>query len=133
MSKNLYQAALHQIKGKALESLAVIEVLLNNPAAVSDHTDYVGEIIKHAELLAQYEGAMVTLNQYFGPPPAAPAQPPPQPLPPPVPPREPPPESSESLTITEERSPTMRRAAKKRKMMEGSAKRTRARKKNEEE
>lgn len=129
MSKNLYQAALHQIKGSALESLAVIEILLNNPAAVSDHTDYVGEIIKHAELLAQYEGAMLTLNQYFGPP----SEVPPQPLPPPAPPREPPPASLEPLVVTEERSPTMRRAAKKRKMMEASAKRDKARKKNEEE
>ena len=132
MSKNLYQAALHQIKGKALESLAVIEVLLDNPAAVSEHTDYVGEIIKHAELLAQYEGAMLTLNQYFGPPTASPQQSPPPP-PPSAPPPEPSPESSKALVVTEERSPTMRRAAKKRKMMEGNTKRNRAKKKNEEE
>jgi hypothetical protein len=80
MNIKLYTAARAALQAKAVESLALIDVLLNNPTMVPDHSSLVDEITKHARLLAEYEGAMITLEQYFGkkpaPKPKAPAAPP---------------------------------------------------------
>ena len=121
MNIKLYTAARATLQAKAVESLALIDVLLTNPTMVPDHTSLVDEITKHARLLAEYEGAMLTLEQYFGKKPA-----PPQPAPPP-----PPPPSEEASPVTEEqlmersesyrnsphgkkrRAPTKKRSAKK--------------------
>lgn len=73
--KNL-EAALLQLQGKALEHYGAIEILINNPAGISDHTDYVGEIIKHAKALSECEEAYGTLQNHFvpKPQPASPVQ-----------------------------------------------------------
>jgi len=67
MSKNLYEAAILQLRGKALEAYATLELLLTNPSAVPDHTEWVEEIAKHGKALAENENVMITLQQYFGP------------------------------------------------------------------
>ena len=106
MSKNLYQAAILHARAKALESLAVIEILLNNPSSVPDHTDYMSEIMKHAESLARNEAIMITLNQYFGPKP--------EPLSAPSPPQPAPsasaPSSEPPIKVTEDMSPTYKKS-----------------------
>ena len=66
--KNL-EAALLQLQGKALEHYGAIEILINNPTGISEHTDYVGEIIKHAKGLSECEEAYGTLNTHFVPKP----------------------------------------------------------------
>ena len=66
MSKNLYEATILQLKGKALEAYAALELLLKNPTAIPEHSDWVGEIIKHTATLAENESAMIKLQQYFG-------------------------------------------------------------------
>jgi hypothetical protein len=80
MNIKLYAAARVALHAKAVESLALIDVLLENPTMVPDHTSLVDEIARHACRLAEYEGAMITLEQYFAKKPApqpqaAPTQP----------------------------------------------------------
>lgn len=67
MNVKLYNAAITQLRGKAMESLALIDMLLNNPTMVPDHSSLVGEIVTHSQTLSEYEGAMLTLQQYFAP------------------------------------------------------------------
>ena len=73
MNIKLFNAATTQIRGKALESLALIDLLLNDPTMVPEHSNLVDEIVTHSRKLAEYEGALLTLQQYFAP------RPPPQP------------------------------------------------------
>jgi len=65
MNIKLYNAAITQLRGKAMESLAVIDVLLNNPTMVPDHSTLVEEIIKHTRILSENEDAMIALQKYF--------------------------------------------------------------------
>jgi 3-methyladenine DNA glycosylase Tag len=106
--KNL-EAALLQLQGKALEHYGAIEILINNPTAISEHTDYVGEIIRHAKALSECEEAYGSLQKHFVPK----VQPPSpvqineqQPAT-----REVPPEGS--ITIDDKNSATMKRALKR--------------------
>ena len=100
MNIKLYTAARAALQAKAVESLALIDVLLNNPTMVPDHSSLVDEITKHARLLAEYEGAMITLEQYFGkkPVPKPKAPPPPPPPAPATPPEEVPSITEEQLS-----------------------------------
>lgn len=105
--KNL-EAALLQLQGKALEHYGAIEIIINNPAGISEHTNYVGEIIKHAKALSECEEAYGTLQNHFVPKPQpqspvqidqeSPAT------------REP---AEGSITIDEKNSSTMKRALKR--------------------
>ena len=67
MNIKLYNAAITQLRGKAMESLAVIDVLFDNPTMVPDHSTLVEEIIKHTRILSEYEGAVIALQKYFTP------------------------------------------------------------------
>ena len=100
--KNL-EAALLQLKGKATEHFGAIEILINNPTGISDHTEYVAEIIRHAKGLSECEEAYGSLQTHFVLQAAPPANPPE--------PRAPP--SSEPVVVTAENSPTMKRALKR--------------------
>jgi len=104
MSKNLYDATIMQLRGRALEAYATLDMLFSNPTAIPDHTEWSAEIVKHAEILAKNENAMITLQQYFGPR-YAPAAPPPVAAAPPAP--------AASAVVTPETSPTLARSAKK--------------------
>ena len=106
--KNL-EAALLQLQGKALEHYGAIEILINNPTAISEHTDYVGEIIRHAKALSECEEAYGSLRNHF-----VPKEQPPSPVhineqQPAT--REAPPEGS--ITIDDKNSATMKRALKR--------------------
>ena len=103
--KNL-EAALLQLQGKALEHYGAIEILINNPTAISEHTDYVSEIIRHAKALSECEEAYGTLQNHFVPKPApqkpvqiSEEQPATRPAP-----------SDDALLVDENNSPTMKRA-----------------------
>ena len=69
--KNL-EAALLQLQGKALEHYGAIEILINTPVGISEHTDYVSEIIRHAKGVSECEEAYGTLQNHFVPKPQAP-------------------------------------------------------------
>ncbi len=99
--KNL-EAALLQLQGKALEHYGAIEILINNPAGISEHTNYVAEIIEHAKALSECESAYSTLRTHFVPQPAAA----------PATHTEPRPTQEGGVVVTPENSPTMKRAQK---------------------
>ncbi len=62
--KNL-EAALMQLSAKATEHYAAIELIINNPVAISEHTDHVGEIIRRAKHMAECEEAYASLHKHF--------------------------------------------------------------------
>ena len=103
--KNL-EAALLQLQGKALEHYGAIEILINSPAGISEHTDYVSEIIKHAKALSECEEAYGTLKTHFVPKPPQAVAPPVSTPPVPQPERI----DGEESVVTSKNSPTMRRA-----------------------
>jgi len=104
--KNL-EAALLQLKGKATEHFGAIEILINNPTGISNHTDYVAEIIRHAKGLSTCEEAYGSLQTHFVPKAAPPEAPPAAPsVPRPA-------HSTASTVVTAETSPTMSRALKR--------------------
>jgi hypothetical protein len=102
MNVRLYNAAIMQLRAKAMESMALVDMYLTNPTMVPDHSSLVDEIVKHTRIMAEYEGAMLTLQQYFSPAP----QKAPAPAPPPT--------EVSATPITEEelrkRSPTFRKS-----------------------
>ena len=59
-SKELLEAAILQLRAKALESYAIIKDTLHSTAGEGD----LATISQQALLLAQYEGGMVSLQQY---------------------------------------------------------------------
>ena len=103
MNMKFYNAALLQLRGKALESLGVVEDLLNNRSSIASD-EAVSEIITHTLDLVRYEGAMLTLQQYFEPKPA------PHPGPPP----------SEAVRVTPEMSPTYKKSLEVQKRKEAA-------------
>lgn len=118
-SKEVSMAASLMLKAKAMESYAMIKDLLLAPTE-EGHSE---KIASAAMQLVQYEGAALTLQQYFGDgvpegeaadPHSATAQDS---------------EADEPLVVTEERSPTYRRALEKEKIKKTAKKRS---KKNEE-
>ena len=59
-SQELLHAAVLQLRAKALESYAIVKDILHSPAEEGD----VNTIATHALKVAQYEGAMLTLQGY---------------------------------------------------------------------
>lgn len=116
MNMKIYNAVLTQLKGKSMEHLANIDLYLNDPTMVPDHSTIVQEVIKSAKEMSECEGAFRCLQQHFSPQPktkAPPAKPPTPPPPAPPPPIEAPPEvDSEPTTEAEllKRSPTFRKS-----------------------
>ena len=119
MNIKLYNAAITKLRAEALESLALVELLLTDPTMVPDHSSLVDEISKHAQQLARCETAMLTLQQYFAPQPA-PVQ---AAAPPTEPPAGPRPNTTSSISQKEllSRSPTMRKAMTAQKQKEERA------------
>lgn len=91
MAKETSDAAILQLRAKALEAFGIIKDIYARPAEEGD----VDKIANQALKLAQYEGAMLTLQQYFGQA-EQPPGPPPEPEQPP-------------MVVTEEMSSTLRR------------------------
>lgn len=60
MTEEILQSAILRLKSKATEQFAIIKDLYHRPA----ESDTVDRIASHALLLAQYEGGMITLQQY---------------------------------------------------------------------
>jgi len=126
MNTKLYQAAIAQLRSRALASLASIERLLDDKAHHPPHIDATEHIVKHALELVQHEGAMHSLQQYFERPQA------PRPAPPPVAPAPPAASAEPPLVVTPEMSPTYRESLEKQKIKESAAKAKSKRKKKDE-
>ncbi len=111
--KTVFEAARTKLRAEALSSLSSVELLLSAPHGNEADT-IVDKVVESAKLLAMYEGALITLNQYFEPKQPAPMvnQPPPQPPPS----TEPLPDPGPPIKVTEENSPTYKRAVEKEKI-----------------
>ena len=107
MSQTLLNAALLKLQAEATTALGTIEVLLNNPVAISEHTDYVAEIVAQAQKLAEYEDALKALQHYFGPKPQGAPTPPPRQVDP-----------ATVKKVTPEMSPTYKASLEKQKIKE---------------
>ena len=104
MTEEILNAAILRLKSEALEHYGIIKDLYHQPK----DKDTVDKICVHAAALAQFEGAMLTLQQYAEqikqPPPEMPApveEQPPEPDPTPI--------RGEEL---EKRSPTYRKSVR---------------------
>jgi len=116
MSKLVYDAVITQLRGEAQEALAMIQHLLETPPLQGNET-HVRVIKEYALSLVEAEGAMVTMQQYFGAT-YAPAPPPRVDTGPPK-------------VITPDMSPTMREAAAAQKVKASAKKRKTTTKKKE--
>ena len=128
--KTIFEAARAKIRAEALSSLSSIDVMLHSPES-TDADTIVDKMVEAAKNLAMYEGALITLNQYFEP--KAPA--PPQPAPPPPPANTPAPEPAPPIKVTEDMSPTYKRAVAKEKIKKtarAAAKKAASKTKNKE-
>lgn len=106
--KTIFEAARTKLRAEALAHLATI-VMLHSPESVEADL-IVDKIVEAAKLLAMHEGALITINQYFEPKQAPQAPPPAQPA---VIPRTPTPDPGPPIRVTEENSPTYKRAVQK--------------------
>jgi hypothetical protein len=97
MSKNILDATILLLRSRALESYGIIQSDLHKPAeeGIAD------KIAMQTLRLAQFEGAMLTLQQYSD----GLLQPPPEPEPEPEP--EP---KDDRMVVTPEQSPALRRS-----------------------
>lgn len=42
-----------------------VEIMLNNPMAIHDHTDWIGAVEKEIAQIAEYEDKLAVLQKYF--------------------------------------------------------------------
>ena len=67
MSKQaLMAAAVAKLKAESIESYAVVDVMLNNPSGVSEHVNYVEEIVSHAKNIYVCESAARKIQEVWG-------------------------------------------------------------------
>ena len=111
--KTIFEAARTKLRAEALAHLATIEVMLHSPESVEADL-IVDKIVEAAKLLAMHEGALITINQYFEPKQAPQAPPPAQPATP---------DPGPPIRVTEENSPTYKRAVQKEKIKAAAKKR----------
>ena len=62
MTEEILQASIMKLRARATERFGIIKDLYHRPAT----TETTDQIVQHAVVLAQLEGAMVTLQQYSG-------------------------------------------------------------------
>ena len=80
MNMKRYNSARGRLHSKALESLARLEAKLASVDPNQLDRDIIDSIAEDAKELAQLEGALLTMQQYFNPQPSAPQAPPEEPM-----------------------------------------------------
>lgn len=66
MKEKILASLVKHFEGKITRHVVNIEVMLNNPMAIHDHTDLTGAIERELEIISEYEEKLMTLNKYFG-------------------------------------------------------------------
>ena len=66
MKKQLVEAARVHFESHIIKHRMNIEVMLNNPMAIHDHTDWMGAMETELAHIAEYEDKLEALNKYFG-------------------------------------------------------------------
>ena len=68
MSKQaLMAAAIAKLKAESIESYAIVDIMLNNAAGVSEHTNYLEEVTRHAKNIYVCESAARKIQEVWGP------------------------------------------------------------------
>jgi hypothetical protein len=116
MNIKLYNAVCAHLRAKAIEALAMVDILLNDPSSTPENTTTVEEITRHTLDMVQHEGALHSLQQYFQPQPAPVARPP---------------SADPPVVVTPEMSPTYKKSLEKQKIKETAKRPRSARKKDE--
>ena len=65
LTNQLMRATLARFEADRFDALATFQLYLNAPAAVGDHPDIVGQLVKAAAKLASAEDALEALNRNF--------------------------------------------------------------------
>ena len=117
MNIKLYNAVCAHLRAKAIEALAMIDILLNDPSSATENTTIVEEITRHTLDMVQHEGALHSLQQYFQPQPARPAAPA---------------STDPPVVVTPEMSPTYKKSLEEQKMKESAKARSKKKKKKDE-
>lgn len=65
MNINVYKAVIAALQAEGLEAIATIDLLLNSPSAIPDHTAVVEEIGKQVKKMTTAEAGITVLQQYF--------------------------------------------------------------------
>lgn len=61
----LLKAALSQYEAQRDEALAVLEVYLNNPVGIGEHSNLLNEILEWTQKLTEAEENITTLRKHF--------------------------------------------------------------------
>ena len=65
MRDKLIKALLAHAKGDIQKHVANVEVYLNNPAGIGEHSDIVGAIEEEINMIAKYQDQVDVINTYF--------------------------------------------------------------------
>jgi len=65
MNEKILQAAFSHYEAKRDEALAVLDVYLNNPVGIGEHSGLSEEIIKWTQVLTEAEENIETLKRHF--------------------------------------------------------------------
>ncbi len=66
MKEKLLSAAKAHFQSNIEKHLMNIEIMLNNPIAIHDHTDWMSAMESEIACVAEYEDKLEVLNKYFG-------------------------------------------------------------------
>tara|TARA_B100000965_G_C19451216_1_gene695356 strand:+ start:29 stop:256 length:228 start_codon:yes stop_codon:yes gene_type:complete len=66
LKEKLYKAVMSHAQGNIDKAVANVEVYMNNPVGVADHSDIVGEIIKELKVINSNQEIKDTLEKHFG-------------------------------------------------------------------
>lgn len=66
MKKQLIDALMANFAANILRHRMNVEVMLNNPIAIHDHTDWMAAVEKEIAHIAEYEDKLEVLHKHFG-------------------------------------------------------------------
>ena len=65
MRKKLLEAARAHFESHVHKHRMNVEIMLNNPMAIHDHTDWMDAVEKEMAIIAEYEDKLEVLNKHF--------------------------------------------------------------------
>lgn len=66
MRQEIIDVLKQQFGAHILKHKMNVEIMLNNPMAIHDHTDLMGAIEKEVAQIAEYQDKLEIMNTYFG-------------------------------------------------------------------
>ena len=66
LAETILRAALARFESESAEAIAVIELYLNNPTGVADHSSVVDEVVDAINRLTNAQEAIDTIHSNFG-------------------------------------------------------------------